>query len=114
MVTFHLRLKKTSKPKHTRLKFDLEMRKDPNVLETVQAVIGRRFAPLTIMSNEGTSSPRMKAIDSSQASTSRKEKYTSHNKWGKMYLLPIVRQLTAEEITHAETHSLKSLNKTFP
>ena len=53
MMTFRLRLKKKiSKPKHTRLKFDLEMRKDPNVLETVQAVIGRRFAPLTIMSNE--------------------------------------------------------------
>ena len=54
MMTFRLRLKEFSKPKHTRLKFDLEMRKDPNVLETVQAVIGRRFAPLTIMSNDDT------------------------------------------------------------
>ena len=52
LMTFHLRLKKISEPNNTRLKFDLEMRKDPNVLETVQAVIGRRFAPLTIMSNE--------------------------------------------------------------
>ena len=51
---FHLRLKKTSKPKHTRLKFDLEKLKDPNVLETFQAMIGRRFAPPTIMSNEDT------------------------------------------------------------
>ena len=31
-----------------------------------------------------------------------------------MYLLPKVRQLTVEEITQADTHSLKSLNKTFP
>ena len=31
MMTFRLRLKKTSKPKHTRLKFDLEKLKDPNV-----------------------------------------------------------------------------------
>ena len=31
-----------------------------------------------------------------------------------MHLLPKVRQLNAEEITHAETHSLKSLNKTLP
>ena len=52
MMTFRLRLKKTSKPKHTRLKFDLKKLKDPNVLETFQAMIGRRFAPFTIMSNE--------------------------------------------------------------
>ena len=31
-----------------------------------------------------------------------------------MYLLPKVHQLTAEEITKAETHSVKSLNKTLP
>ena len=44
----------TSKPKHTRLKFDLENLKDPNVLETFQAMIGGRFAPLTIMNNDDT------------------------------------------------------------
>ena len=54
MMIFHLRLKRISKPKHTRIKFDLKKLKDPNVLETFQAMIGRRFAPLTIMSNEDT------------------------------------------------------------
>ena len=54
MMTFRLRLKKTSKPKHTRLKFDLEKLKDPNSLETFQAMTGRRTAPLTIMNNEDT------------------------------------------------------------
>ena len=54
MMTFRPRLKQISKPKHTRLKFDLEKLKDPNVLETFQAMIGGRFAPLTIMSNEDT------------------------------------------------------------
>ena len=54
MMTFRLRLKKTSKPKHTRLKFDLEKLKDPNVLEIFQAMIGGKFAPLTILSNEDT------------------------------------------------------------
>ena len=54
MITFHLRLKRISKPKHTRLKFDLEKLKDPNVLETFQAMIGRKFAPLIIMNNEDT------------------------------------------------------------
>ena len=53
-MTFRLRLKTISKPKHTRLKFDLEKLKDPNVLETFQAMIGRKFAPLTIMSNKDT------------------------------------------------------------
>ena len=56
MMTFRLRQKKKkiSKPKHTRLKFDLEKLKDPNVLETFQTMIGGRFAPVTIMSNEDT------------------------------------------------------------
>ena len=48
MITFRLRLKKISKPKHTRLKFDLD------VLESFQTMIGGRFAPLTIMNNEDT------------------------------------------------------------
>ena len=51
-MTFHLRLKRISKPKHSRLKFDLEKLKDLKVLETFQAMIGGRFAPLIIMSNE--------------------------------------------------------------
>ena len=54
MMTLHLRLKRISKPKHTRLKFDLEKLKDPNVLKTFQAMIGGKFAPLTIMNNEDT------------------------------------------------------------
>ena len=52
MMTFNLRLKRISKPKHTRLKFGLEKLKDPNVLETFQAMIGGKFTPLTIMDNE--------------------------------------------------------------
>ena len=52
VMTFHLRLKGISKPKHARLKFDLEKLKDPNVLGKFQAMIGGKFAPLTIMSNE--------------------------------------------------------------
>ena len=54
MMTFHLRLKRICKLKHTRFKFDLEKLKDPNVLETFQAMIGGKFAPLTIMSNKDT------------------------------------------------------------
>ena len=48
MMTFHLRLRRISKLKHTRLKFYLEQLKDPNVLETFQIVIVGKFAPLTI------------------------------------------------------------------
>ena len=54
MMTFHLCLERISTAKHTRLKFDLEKLKDPNVLETFQAVIGGKFAPLTIVDNEDT------------------------------------------------------------
>ena len=53
-MTFHLRVKGISKSKHTGLKFDLEKPKDHNVLETFQAMIGGKFAPLTIMDNEDT------------------------------------------------------------
>ena len=52
MMTFHFRLKRISKPKQIRLKFDLEELKDPNTFETFQAMIGGKFAPLTIMNNE--------------------------------------------------------------
>ena len=54
MMTFHFRLKRISKPKQIRLKFDLEELKDPNTFETFQAMIGGKFAPLTIMDNEDT------------------------------------------------------------
>ena len=54
MMTFLLHLKRLSKLKHTRLKFNLKKLKDPNVLEIFQAMIGGKFAPLTIMNNEDT------------------------------------------------------------
>ena len=53
-MNFHLRQRRISNSKHTRLKFDLEKQKDPNVLETFQAVVAGKFAPLTIMNNEHT------------------------------------------------------------
>ena len=53
MMTLHLRLKRISMPKHTRL-IDLEKLKDPSVLETFKAMIDGKFAPLTIMDNEDT------------------------------------------------------------
>ena len=54
MMTFHLRLKRISKAKHTRLKFDPEKLKDPNVLGTFKAMIGGKYAPLSIMNDEDT------------------------------------------------------------
>ena len=53
MMTFHLRLKISAR-QNTRVKFDLEKLKDPNVLETFHAMVGGKFAPLTIMDNEDT------------------------------------------------------------
>ena len=58
MMTFNFAWKESASQKNqqakTGLKIDLEKLKDPNVLETFQAMIGRKFAPLTIMSNEHT------------------------------------------------------------
>ena len=54
MMPFHLCLKRISKPRHTRLKIDLEKLKDPKVLETFQAMVGGKSAPLTTMNSEDT------------------------------------------------------------
>ena len=59
MMTFRLRLKRISKAKHTRLEFDLEKLKDPNVLNTFQAMKAEKFAPFTIMNNEDTNMDSM-------------------------------------------------------
>eukprot|EP00745_Piridium_sociabile_P029601 TRINITY_DN4881_c1_g1_i1.p1 TRINITY_DN4881_c1_g1~~TRINITY_DN4881_c1_g1_i1.p1 ORF type:complete len:855 (-),score=217.58 TRINITY_DN4881_c1_g1_i1:120-2594(-) len=52
MLTFHLHLKKISKGKNTRLKFDVERLKDPEVAEAFQTTIERRFAPLNITGDD--------------------------------------------------------------
>ena len=66
LMTFQRRLKRISKPKHIRLKFDLEKLKDPNVLETFKAMIGGKFAPLNIMDNEDTDLDSMIAPSTQQ------------------------------------------------
>ena len=45
-MTFQVRLKKTRKPNQPRLRFGLEKLRDPDVACTLQATIGRKFAPL--------------------------------------------------------------------
>ena len=51
MMTFHARLQKVKKQSETRMKFDLEKLKDPNIQESFQAMIGGKFAPLRIVKN---------------------------------------------------------------
>ena len=52
MMNFRLRLRKISKQKGTRLRFDLEKLKDPEVDESFKAMIGGKFAPLTVLGEE--------------------------------------------------------------
>ena len=52
MMTFRVRLKKARKPNQTRLRFDLEKLRDPDVACTFQAMIGGKFAPLIGLSDE--------------------------------------------------------------
>ena len=49
MMTFKLHLKKVSKQGHAGIRFDLEKLKDPEVVETFKAMIGGKFAPLTLL-----------------------------------------------------------------
>ena len=78
MMTFHLRLKRISKPKHTRLKFDLEKLKHPNVLETFQAITGGKFAPLTIMDNEDTDLDSVIIIFNTEVTETASESFGKH------------------------------------
>ena len=54
MTTFHIRLKRISKPKPTRIKFDIEKLKDPDVAEAFKAMIGGKCAPLIILDDKYT------------------------------------------------------------
>ena len=78
MMTFRPRLKRISKPKHTRLKFDLEKLKVSNVLESFQAMIGGRFAPLTIMSNEDTDRDSMNTTFNTAVTETASEIFGKH------------------------------------
>ena len=64
MMTFQVRLKKTRKPNHPRLRFDLEKLKGPDVACTFQATIGGKFAPLIGLSDEDMDMDTMKDLTS--------------------------------------------------
>ena len=85
-MTFRLRLNKISKPKHARLKFDLVKLKDPNVLETFQAMIGGRFAPLTIMSNDDTDTDSMTTTFNTAATETASEILSKHRQKKKPWI----------------------------
>ena len=55
MMTFKLHLKKVSKQGHSRIRFDLEKLKDPEVAEAFKAMIGGKFAPLTLLDADDVS-----------------------------------------------------------
>ena len=86
MMTFHLRLKRISKPKHTRLKFDLEKLKDPNVLETFQAMIRGKLAPLTITNNEDTDIDSMITILNTAVTETASEILVKHRQKKKPWI----------------------------
>ena len=51
-MTFPARLKKTKKPTQSRLRFDLEKLRNPDVADTFQATISRKCAPLINLRND--------------------------------------------------------------
>ena len=52
MMTFRIRLKRLKKAECVRLKFDLEKLNDPEVMESFQAKIGGKFAPLLVVDKD--------------------------------------------------------------
>ena len=55
MMNFQLHLKNIAKPKHTRLKFDLNKLKDPQIADDFKARIGGKFAALAVIDTEDQS-----------------------------------------------------------
>ena len=49
LMAFHLHLKKIAKQGSSRLRFDLDKLKDPEIAEVFRATIGGKFAPLTTL-----------------------------------------------------------------
>ena len=107
MKTFQLCLKRISKPKHTSLKFDLENLKDPNVLETFQAMIGGKFAPLAIMDNEDTDLDSMITSNTTMIETANeilgKHRQKKKNKKKKLGHCRNSRSVRQKERTEKET-----------
>ena len=54
MMSFRLRLKKIKMQSPTRIKFDLERLKDPQVADAFQAMKGGQFTPLTLLNADDT------------------------------------------------------------
>ena len=79
MMTFHLRLKRISNPKH-KTQFDLEKLKNPHVLETVQAMIGEKFAPLSIINIEETNLDSMITTFNTAMAETAGEIFDKHRK----------------------------------
>ena len=52
MMTFKLQLKRTKKQGHARIRFDVDKLKDPHVAEVFQAMIGGKFAALSILDSD--------------------------------------------------------------
>ena len=52
MMTFKLHLKRTKKQGHARIRFDVDKLKDPHVAEVFQAMIGGKFAALSILDSD--------------------------------------------------------------
>ena len=105
MMTFRLRLKKISKPKHTRLKFDLEKLKDPNVLETFQVMIGGRFAPVTTMSNEDTDIDSMITTFNTAVTETAGEILGNHRQNKKPWITAEILDLCDKRRTFNHTHT---------
>ena len=54
IMTFRLKLKNMKKQGQTRIRFDLEHLRDPDVVEAYQVMIGGKFAPLLMLDAEDT------------------------------------------------------------
>ena len=59
MMSFRLRLKKIKVQGPSRIEFDLEKLRDPQVADVFQAMIGGKFAPLTLLNADDTEADRL-------------------------------------------------------
>ena len=88
MMSFRTRLKKIKRQGPTRIKFDLEKLKDPDVAEAFQAMIGGKFAPLTILDADDTDVDTLIDTFNSAVTESAKELLGKHRPVKRPWITP--------------------------
>ena len=115
MMTFKLHLKKVSKQGHSRIRFDLEKLKDPEVAEMFKARIGGKFAPLTLLDTDDVDMDDLINVAVTETANKTLGKYRHHKQpWVTSKILHLCnkrRELKKDKFTTEGAKQYKAVNQ---